>query len=205
ESPIGKRLTFAPDPKPEDWITVVAVVGDTHHFSLAEPVDIQLYAPYTQDPYWFPPTQLVLRTSGPPTSLAASARSRLHQLDPGIPVYDVQSMEDVVGKSVAEPRFNLWLFAALSLSALALAAIGIYGLLAFSVALRMREIGVRTALGATRRDIARMIVGEGMRLTGAGIAIGLLAALATTGSLRAMLFQIEPYDPVTLVGIVALL
>src|SRR6185295_10295339 len=87
QSPIGKRLTFAPDPKPEDWITVVAVVRDTHHFSLAEPVDIQLYAPYTQDPYWFPPTQLVLRTSGPPTSLAASARSRLHELDSGIPVY----------------------------------------------------------------------------------------------------------------------
>ena len=86
-----------------------------------------------------------------------------------------------------------------------LAAIGIYGLLAFSVALRVREIGVRTALGATRRDIARMIVGEGMRLTGAGLVVGVLAALATAGSLRAMLFQIEPYDPMTLGGIAVLL
>jgi putative ABC transport system permease protein len=204
-SPIGKRLTFAPSPKPEDWITVVAVVKDTHHFSLAEPVDIQLYAPYTQDPNWFPPTQLVLRTSGSPTSVAASARQRIRGIDAAIPVYEVQPMDAVIGSSIAVPRFHLWLFAALSLSALALSAIGIYGLLAFSVALRVREIGVRTALGATRRDIAGMIVGEGMRLTGVGLVVGLLVALATTGWLRALLFQIEPYDPATLAGITALL
>ena len=114
-------------------------------------------------------------------------------------------MESVIGKAVAEPRFHLLLMGALSLSALVLAAIGIYGLLAFSVALRSREIGVRSALGAQRHDIARLIVGEGLRMTGVGIVLGLAVAFIVTRSLETLLFQIEPRDPLTFLGIALLL
>jgi putative ABC transport system permease protein len=205
EHAIGKRLTFARDPKPEDWITVVAIVGDTHHGSLAEPIDIELYSPYTQDPYWFPPSDLVIRTAASPVSIADAARQRLRAIDPLIPVSDVQTMESLIGKTVAEPRFQMLLMGALGVSALALATVGIYGLLAFSVALRSREIGVRTALGATPQTIARMVVSEGMRLAAAGVALGSIGAFAAARLLRTLLFEIEPSDPLTFVGIAALL
>jgi putative ABC transport system permease protein len=205
ERAIGKRLTFARAPKPEDWITIVAVVGDTHHDSLAGPIDLQLYAPYTQDPHWFPPAELVVRTGGVPTAIAPAVRRRIRDIDPLIPVTDVQSMEALVARSVAEPRFHLVLLAALSASALALAMIGLYGLLAYSVVLRAREIGVRSALGATRGDIAAMILGDGLRLTATGVVLGVAAALALTRSLRTLLFQIEPHDPATFAVIAVML
>jgi putative ABC transport system permease protein len=205
EHAIGKRLTFARAPKPEDWITIVAIVGDTHHASLAEPIDIELYSPYTQDPYWFPPSDLVLRTTGEPTAIASTVRQRLRAIDPLVPISDVQSMESVIAKAVAEPRFHFLLMTALSVSALILAAVGIYGLLAFSVALRSREIGVRTALGATSVDIVRMVLGEGLRLTVGGIVLGLVAAFIATRSLRTLLFQVEPSDPLTFASIAGLL
>ena len=177
QSGVGKRVAFAKNPKPEDWSTVVAVVGNTHHSSLTEPIDLQLYVPYTQEPNWYPPGQIVLRTSGEPTAIANAVRERIRTIDPMVPIADVQSMDALVATSVATPRFHVVLLGALSLSALVLATIGIYGLLAFSVALRTREIGVRAALGASRNAIAGMILGEGLRLTGAGIVIGLLASL----------------------------
>jgi putative ABC transport system permease protein len=114
-------------------------------------------------------------------------------------------MSDIVAKSVAAPRFNLTLLGMLSISALALATVGIYGLLAFSVALRTREIGVRSALGASRGAIATMILAEGLRLTAAGILMGLAIAFAATRWLDALLFEIQPYDPATFAGIPALL
>ena len=205
EHALGKRLTFSRAPGPEDWITIVAIVGDTHHASLAEPVDIELYSPYTQDPNWFPPSDLVLRTTGEPGAIAAVVRQRLREIDPLVPISDVQSMESVIGRSVAEPRFLFLLVGILGLAALILAAVGIYGLLAFSVALRSREIGVRTALGATSLDIVRMVLGEGVRLALAGIALGLVAAFLGTRSLGALLFEIEPFDPMTFTSIAGLL
>lgn len=198
-------MTFAPAPKPEDWITIVAVVGDTHHASLAEPVDLQLYAPCTQEANWFPPSELAIRTGGSPTAVAPVVRQRIREIDPFIAVSGIQSMEALVGRSVAEPRFHLVLLTALSVSAVALSMIGLYGLLAFSVALRAREIGVRTALGATRANIARMILREGLRLTAIGLAAGLAAAFVATRWVRTLLFQIEPHDPATFAAVAAML
>lgn len=202
---IGKRVAFTTKPAADDWTTVVGVVGDTHHWSLAEAIDVQLYVPYTQEPDWYPPGQLALRTTVEPWSVAAAARERVRAIDPQVPVSDVQTMDEIVGKSVAAPRFNLTLLGMLSLSALILASVGIYGLLAFSVALRTREIGVRSALGASRRAIAAMILGDGLRLTAAGILVGLGIAFAATRWLDALLFQIEPYDPATFAGVPAVL
>ena len=202
---VGKRVAFTSTPKPDDWTTVVGVVGDTHHWSLAQDIDVQLYVPYTQEPDWYPPGQIALRTSIDPLSVAAAARERVRTIDPQIPVSDIQTMSDIVAKSVAAPRFNLTLLGMLSISALALATVGIYGLLAFSVALRTREIGVRSALGASRGAIATMILAEGLRLTAAGILVGLAIAFAATRWLDALLFEIQPYDPATFAGIPALL
>jgi len=198
QSAVGKRVAFGRSPRPDAWVTVVAVVGDTHHWSLAEAVDIQMYVPYTQEPHWLAPGQIALRTSGEAAAVANAARGRVRALDPLIPVSDVQTMEALIAKSVAAPRFNLTLLGLFSLSALVLATIGIYGLLAFSVALRTREIGVRSALGASRSGIVRMVLAEGMKLTAGGIVAGLLIAFAATRWLETLLFQVEALDPATL-------
>jgi ABC-type antimicrobial peptide transport system permease subunit len=204
-SPIGKRLTFSPSAAPGDWITIVGIVGDTHHGGLADPVDIQLYAPYTQDPFWFPPSDLVIRTSADPASIATVVRQRLKEIDPLVPISNLQTMDALIAGTVAEPRFHMLLVAALGIAALALATIGIYGLLAFTVAVRAREIGVRSALGATPANIARMVAAEGMRMAAIGVALGLAAAFAAVRSLRNLLFQIEPTDPLTFAAIAVLL
>jgi ABC-type antimicrobial peptide transport system permease subunit len=147
----------------------------------------------------------VIRTAGTPASIANIVRQRVRDFDLLVPVSDVQPMAAWIGRSVAEPRCHLLLVGALSLSALALASVGIYGLLAFSVALRSREIGVRAALGATPLDIARMVVSEGMRVAGVGVVLGMMAAFAAARSLRTLLFQIEPSDPLPFVAIAGLL
>jgi putative ABC transport system permease protein len=205
QTAVGKRVAFRRSPRPEDFVTIVAVVGDTHHWSLAEPIDIQMYVPYTQDANWLTPNQIALRSSGEPTAVASAARARVRAIDPLVPVSDIQTMESLIAKSVAAPRFNLTLLGLLSLSALGLAMIGIYGLLAFSVALRTREIGVRSALGASQSGIARMILGEGLRLTAAGIVVGLTVAFAATRWIQSLLFEVEPSDPATFMVIAVLL
>jgi putative ABC transport system permease protein len=164
-----------------------------------------MYVPYTQEPNWYPPGQIVVRTAGEPAALASAVRERIRAIDPLIPVADIQTMEGIIGRSVSTPRFHLTLLTILSGSALVLALVGIYGLLAFSVALRTREIGVRSALGASRRAIAGMILREGLRLTLVGVAVGLPIALAATRRLQGLLFQIEPDDPATFAGIALLL
>jgi putative ABC transport system permease protein len=204
-SALGKRLTMSRNPRPEDWITIVGIVGDTHHWSLAEPVDIQMYVPYTQDPNWLVPGQIAVKTAGDPMRLAAAARERVRAIDPLVPISDVQTMEGLRDRSVAAPRFNVTLVGLLSITALVLSLIGIYGLLAFSVALRTREIGVRAALGATGGAISRMIVGEGLRLAAWGVAAGVLIALIATRWLETLLFEVKAYDPQTFAGIAILL
>jgi putative ABC transport system permease protein len=205
ESAIGKRVSFTRTPRPEDWITIVAVVGDTHHWSLAEAIDIQMYVPYTQEADWLAPGQIAIRTAGNPASVVAAARERVRTIDPLVPIAEVQTMNDLIGRSVAAPRFNMTLLGLFGFAAIALATIGLYGLLAFSVAVRTREIGIRSALGASRATIARMVVREGLRLTAGGIAVGLIVAIAATRWLETLLFQIEPHDPATFVGIAVLL
>jgi putative ABC transport system permease protein len=205
QSAIGKRVAFTSRPRPQDWATVVGVVGDIRHSSLAEPVDIQLYVPYNQEPNWYPPGQIVMRTEGQPIGLAGMVRERVRGIDPMIPIAEIQTMGAIVGRAVAAPRFTMSLFLVLSLSSLALALIGIYGLLSFTVALRTREIGVRSALGADAGSISRMVLGEGLRLAVVGGAMGLAAGAMAARSLDALLFEVTPYDPLTFVGCAALL
>jgi putative ABC transport system permease protein len=205
QSAIGKRVALTRTPRPEDWITIVAVVGDTHHWSLAEAIDIQMYVPYTQEPDWLAPGQIAIRTSGEPTAIVAAARERVRRIDPLVPISDVQTMEELVARSVAAPRFNLTLVAVFGLAAVTLATIGLYGLLTYSVTVRAREIGIRSALGATRGSIAAMILGQGIRLTAVGIAAGQVVAFMATRWLTTLLFEIEPHDPQTFAAIAVVL
>ena len=148
---------------------------------------------------------LFVRTHGDPLAFEKTARQTLRRVAPGFPVYDVRSMDERVRIVMAPTRFSALLLTSFAALALALAMIGTYGVISFTVAQRTREIGVRVALGATRADVIRMIVGQGVTLATVGAVGGLAMALVTTRLLKSMLFGVEPTDPATLVGIVGLL
>jgi ABC-type antimicrobial peptide transport system permease subunit len=148
---------------------------------------------------------LFISTRGDPTVLAKPVRNALREVAPGFPMYDVTTMESRVAQTMARARFSATLLSTFAALALVLAAIGTYGVISFGVAQRTREIGVRVALGATSRDVVRLIVGQGVTLACVGTICGLAAAFAVTRVLRSLLFGVEPTDPATLFGIVALL
>jgi putative ABC transport system permease protein len=205
QSPLGRRVSFARASGPGDWMTVVGVVGDTRQGSLGDAVDIEMFAPATQEANWFPPSDVVVRTAGDPLSVAAAARRHIRALDPSMAIDKVQPLETVVATSAAATRFRTALVATFGSIAVALSAIGIYGLLSLSVALRRREIGVRTALGAAPRSISRLILREGLWLTSLGIAVGLAIALIAARSVETLLYETRATDPWTYAAIAALL
>jgi putative ABC transport system permease protein len=205
QSPLGRRVSFARAPRPQDWMTVVGVVGDTKQGSLGDAVDIEMFAPATQEANWFPPSHVVVRTAGDPLAIAEAARTHVRALDASMAIDKVQSLEAIVATSAAATRFRTVLVALFGSIAVVLSAIGVYGLLSLSVALRRREIGIRTTLGAAPQQISRLILREGMRLTGAGIAIGLAIALLAARPLETLLYQTRATDPRTYAAIVALL
>ena len=205
QSPLGTRVSFARAPRPEDWMTVVGVVGDTKQGSLGDAVDIEMFAPATQEANWFPPSHVVVRTAGDPLSMAAAARTHVRALDSSMAIDDVQSLEAVVATSAAATRFRTLLVALFGSMAVVLSAIGIYGLLSLSVALRRREIGIRTTLGAAPQNISRLILREGMWLTSVGIAMGLGIALVAARPLETLLYETRATDPWTYAAITALL
>src|SRR6266403_560431 len=202
ENPIGKRLkmTFFPEKSRE----VVGVVGDVKAYGLdvIEPV-ATLYLPLAQQP--MPYMSLVVRTSSPPNTLASAISNAVHEVDREQPMVDVITMDDIVADSLSHQRFNMLLLSAFSGLALLLAAIGIYSVLAYSVRRRMREIGVRMALGAQRGDILRMILGQGTKLALIGTGIGIAVAFALTRLMASQLFGVTATDPVTFLSVAALI
>jgi putative ABC transport system permease protein len=185
--------------------TIVGVVGDVRQVSLALN---EAEAVYTTAPQWAFSENLmsmVVRTQSDPAGLVGAVRRAIWSIDKDQAVVRVVTMDGLIERTAAERRFTLMLFEAFALVALVLAAAGIYGVLSGSVAERTREIGVRTALGASRRSILRLIMGQGMSLTGVGVMIGLAGALAASRFIAAMLFGISALDPVTYFGVIALL
>jgi putative ABC transport system permease protein len=147
----------------------------------------------------------VVRTDGDPKALTGTIREQVRALDPKLPIYAVQTMDEILAESVATRRFSMYLFAAFALIALGLAAIGIYGVMAQSVTQRVQEIGVRMALGARPKDILSMILGQGTWLTVIGVIAGLTGAMIVSRFLRALLFGVQPIDPITYVAVTLVL
>ncbi len=208
EDAVGKRLRFGDDPEIFDWVTVVGVVGDVRFNNLESAPEATVYLPFTQAIFghfgdWG--MSLVVRAQSNPAALADAIRAQAQALDKTLPVYQIRTLDQLVEQNLAQRRAGmLWLslFAAL---ALMLAVVGLYGVLSYAVASRTREIGVRLALGAQRRDIARLIIGQGLKPVLAGIALGLGAAYAATRLLQKMLFGVSATDPLTFAAIVLLL
>ncbi len=203
--PIGKRV----DPGFSDagWYSVVGVAGDVKQFALSDSESFAIYLPYQQSPIPFLMRDMtvVLRTSSDPLSMIPAVRRVIEGVDPELPLYEVASMQELVYRSVSEPRLNMALLAAFAALALVLAAVGIYGVMSYSVTQRTREIGVRMALGARRADVLRSVVSQGAKRAAAGIALGLIGALFLTRFLTSLLFGVKPTDPVTLAAVAALL
>jgi putative ABC transport system permease protein len=199
---LGKRLTVWRDEKFQREI--VGVVGDTKVNTLEGANLPQIYVPHAQDSDWgF--MAMVIRTAGDPASLAPAVRREVLTLDKNQPIYNVRTMDEVVMNSIRTRRLSMLLFAAFAGAALLLAALGIYGVMAYSVTERVREIGIRMALGAQAGDVQRMIVRQGMTLTLAGVGVGLAGAVGLSRVLNSLLFGTNAIDPMTFAAISVLL
>ncbi|HLY61320.1 MAG TPA: ABC transporter permease [Terriglobia bacterium] len=201
-SPLGVRIKLGP-PENEPWLTIVGVVADVHNTRLELQPGFATYEPLAQRPRTV--MTFVIRTDLDPTVVAAAAQVAVHQREPEAPVFDVMSMDQLIGASVTPQRINATLLGSFAAMALLLAATGIYGTISFTVGQRTHEIGLRMALGAQRRDVMNMIVGEALRLTGVGIVTGLLIAAAAAQAIQALLFGVRPDDPLIFVTASAVL
>ena len=210
--PLGRRLRPPGDGVP--WLTIVGVVKDVKQGGLEQPTGTEIYFLYPQvaRAVGFAPRTMnvVVRTSGDPNALASAVRSEVRSLDPQMPVADLASMNDVLHQAVAGPRFITVLLAVFAGVALALAAIGTYGVMAYSVAQRRQEIGIRMALGAQASTVLGMVLGQGVAVAALGLALGIAGALALTRLMSALLFNVSATDPLAfvsaplLLGLVAL-
>jgi putative ABC transport system permease protein len=203
ESPLGKRVRFGPPEDNEPWHTIVGVVSTVRDQSVQEETRPSVYLPHQKVPV--PSMSLVARTSVNPHEFIGAVRREVAQLDPDLPVSKVATMEEVVAESIWQPRLYAMLFAVFAGGALLLALIGIYGVMAFLVQTRTHEIGVRMALGASARDVFKLIVGRGMKLTAVGVVIGIAGAIALTRLIHSLLFNTSATDPLTFILISLLL
>jgi putative ABC transport system permease protein len=203
-NPVGKRLKIGgTDRKGNPWMEIVGVVGDVKYEGLGIPTAPAFYWPFHQGP--MRSMSLVLRTTLSPVSATASVRAEMRRIDPDIPLAHVSTIENLVNESVAQPRFRTFLIGVFSAVAMLLASIGIYGVVAYSVAQRTHEIGIRMALGAQRHDVLTLIVRQGLFLALIGIGLGLVGAFGLTRVMSNLLFSVAPTDPVTFIGISLLL
>ena len=195
ENPVGRR--FGTDGK--TWITVVGVIADLHQTSLEDKPDMEAYFPHAEIPD--AAMAVVIRTTMDPLRLAPSLRGAVHELDKELPVSEIGTLAGSIAHSTRERRFTAALVAGFAALALVLAAVGIYGLISYTVASRTREIGVRMALGAGRGAILAMVIKRALLLAGAGVAIGVAGGLALTRLLRSMLFGVSATDPAVFAGV----
>jgi putative ABC transport system permease protein len=205
QNPIGLRIDWARS-NPHEWMTVIGVVGDVKHSGLNQPVDPAVYAPFSQnDEAWRKFMTLVILTRVPVAGLVEDVKKQVWNLDSQIALSSIQSMDDLLAVSVAQQRFNMLLLGSFAVLAVALAGVGIYGMVAYRVNQRTHEIGVYMALGAQHRDVLRLVMKDGVKLSLLGIVLGLAGAIALTRVMVSVLFEVKPTDPATLIGVALLL
>jgi predicted permease len=204
---LGGRFRLGGPDRP--WITVVGIVADVKHNGITGVVKEKFYVPHTQ---WhvsrsnpIRTMSLVIRTAGEPSALVGAVRREISALDPSLPVADVRTMDDVVGATLSTPRFTGILMMVFAALAMALSAIGIYGVLSYLVSRRTREIGIRMAIGAGRGQVLRMIMGQALALTLVGVVIGLVGSIWAARLMQPMLYGVTPGDPLTFAAVAALL
>ena len=203
ESPIGKHIKFGRRDARGGWVSVVGVVGDIKTDGFDVPEKPHVYLAMLQNLGYA--MALYVKTEGNPGSLTQALREQVQAVDPDLPVFGEKTMDDIVTSSMGERRFAMQLVTVFGVVALLLAGVGIYGVMAYSVNQRTREIGIRLALGADTRDIMRWVLTQGMSLTLAGVAVGLVSAFALTGLLRGLLFGVAPTDAITYAALALLL
>jgi predicted permease len=201
--PLAQRLAFGRSADGTKWRNIIGVVADEKQDGLGAQVKPEVYDPHSDDA----PNRMsiVVRTASDPMNFVAAVRREVAALDPTIAIYELRTLEEVVHRSLAAERFTLLALSAFASAALVLATVGLYGIVAFTVGQRRREIGVRLALGARRADVLRMVVWDGLRLVIPGLAIGTFLAVLVSRSLSAFLFEIGPADPLVLAGVATLL
>jgi putative ABC transport system permease protein len=204
EDPLGKRIRWARDTEVH-WITIIGVVGDVKHFGLDLPEQPGLYSPYTQIDPWKRWMTFAARTQSDPEAMAVALKQQIWKLDPGLPVTKLKTMNDVAAASFAARRFNMLLLTIFAALAVLLAAVGIYGVMSYTVTQRTQEIGIRMALGARGADVLGLIIKNGMILTAVGVVIGIVGGLVLTRLLTTLLFGVTPTDKPTFLVVSALM
>ena len=202
QDPIGKQVTPGDSKGQGPGKTVIGVVKDVRYMGPQEGPEPDMFLPCEQWPFL---SAVVVRTTGDPLKLAPLIRSQIALADKNQPVQQIYTMEQELDQEFARPRFYGQLLGAFAVLAFALAVVGIYGVMAYTVARNRREIGVRMALGAQKRNVLSLVIGQGMKLALAGVGLGVLAALALTRVMRGLLYGVEPFDPLTFVGVSVLL
>jgi predicted permease len=205
-SAIGKRIKLGGFASPAPWMTVVGVSTDIKRYSLTETARPEMIVPYTQNPYpSFATMQFVVRSTLSSAELLPHVRRAIGEVDPSIPVSRVRTIGDLVAETSANARFATGFMIAFGAAALALAMIGLYGVITYGVYQRRQEFGIRRALGAAPRQIVGLVVGEGIGLAAVGVAAGVLLSIAAGRALRQLLYEVSAFDAATLVGTIVLL
>jgi ABC-type antimicrobial peptide transport system permease subunit len=200
---VGKRLDFGFSDKTPIWTTIVGVVGDVKDQPNSPAAEPAFWWPSTQMPFGFTKLQILLRATADTAPLARQLRETVHGLDPGLAVANLRLLDDVAGNAFSTPRFALFLVGLFAALALALAATGIYGVIAYTVSQRMHEFGMRIALGAGRGDVLRLVLGQGIRLAVIGTLAGLIGGAALSQLLGALLYGVNRLDPPTFAAVAA--
>jgi putative ABC transport system permease protein len=203
QNPLGQQLIFGFPPDGDVKREIVGVVGDVRDAALNQAPGPMMYVPFAQAPLWG--VGLVIKTSSNAETAAHAIRQRVHEVDRDLPVTDMEWMSAAVDASLAQTRLRTWLLGLFGAVALALAAAGIFGVISYSVSCRTHEFGIRMALGGTRREILRLVLGEALSLALAGVGAGIVAALGLTRLISSLLYGVRPTDPVTLTALPLLL